>query len=319
MSTQAKTNAQPISLGTQPQLAAPRSQLGRARRRFLRHRLAVLGGVILVALVLFVTLGTLVYSESEANYNDPALKLEAPSEQFPLGSDHLGRDVLARLIYGGQISLIIGLLSVTVSVILGTLVGLLAGYYGGIIDSLLMRFVEALLSIPTLLLLLVMARYFSGSVRPVEFLGRSFSGSVVVIIFIIGITSWTSLSRIVRSNVLSLRESEFVTAARALGASNRRIIMTHILPNTVAPVIVATTLGVAGAILQEAYISFLGLGVQQPTATWGNMLENARSHIADAPWLWVFPGLMIVLTVMSINFLGDGLRDALDPRSDNKV
>jgi peptide/nickel transport system permease protein len=139
---------------------------------------------------------------------------------------------------------------------------------------------------------------------------------VIVIILIIGLTSWMSLARIVRSTVLSLRETEFVEAARALGATNFRIIFSHILPNTLAPVIVAATLGVAGSILSEAYISFLGLGVQAPTATWGNMLEDARQFIEDAPWLWIFPGLFIVLTVMSINFVGDGLRDALDPRSD---
>jgi peptide/nickel transport system permease protein len=205
-----------------------------------------------------------------------------------------------------------------VAVAVGTLVGTLSGYFGGLIDTLLMRLTDTILSIPSLLLLLVMAKYFSGRIPQQELLGRTFSGSVIVIVIIIGLTSWMVLARVVRSNVLSLRETEYVTAAKALGATDLRVIFRHIIPNTLAPIIVAATLGVAGAILQEAYISFLGVGVQPPTATWGNMLEGARRYIDDAPWLWIFPGLLITLTVMSINFVGDGLRDALDPRSDNK-
>ncbi|MBN1965288.1 MAG: ABC transporter permease, partial [Anaerolineae bacterium] len=174
-------------------------------------------------------------------------------------------------------------------------------------------------SIPTLLLLLVMAKFFSGRISDITVLGRTFSGSVIVIIVIIGLTSWMYLARIVRSSFLSLKEQEFITAARCLGVSDRRIILVHILPNTLAPIIVAATLGVASAILQEAYISFLGMGVRPPTATWGSMLDGAHNYIDDAPWLWIFPGLLIVLTVMSINFVGDGLRDALDPRAEKKV
>ncbi len=316
MATQTKTSAQPIKLQAQDTLPPESGLLKRAGKRFLKHRMAVIGGFILIAIFAFVIGGTLFFTERDANFNDTSIRLLSPSSTYPLGTDTLGRNLLPRLIYGGQISLIIGVLSVIMAIAIGTTVGLVAGYYGGILDSILMRFVEAMLSIPTLLLLLVMARYFSGKVPEITILGRSLSGSVVVIIVIIGLTGWTGLSRIVRSNVLSLRESEFVSAARALGASNFRIIMVHILPNTVAPVIVSTTLGVAGAILSEAYISFLGLGVQPPTATWGNMLQDARQYIDNAPWLWIFPGLMIVLTVMSINFVGDGLRDALDPRSE---
>jgi len=206
-----------------------------------------------------------------------------------------------------------------VEVSLGTLVGALSGYYGGWIDSILMRFTEAMLSIPSLLLLLVMAKFFADKVPDLYLFGRTFSGSVIVIILIIGLTSWMYLARIVRSNFLSLRESEFVTAARALGASNARIILVHILPNTLAPIIVAATLGIAAAILAESYISFLGLGVRPPTASWGNMLDGAYQYLETAPWLWIFPGLLVILTVLSINFVGDGLRDALDPRSDKKV
>jgi peptide/nickel transport system permease protein len=164
-----------------------------------------------------------------------------------------------------------------------------------------------------------MATTFSNRIPAVNFLGRTFSGSVVVIVLIIGATSWMYLSRIVRSNVLSLRESEYVLAAQALGAKDRRILFSHILPNTLAPVIVAATLGVAQAILQEAYISFLGMGVQAPTSTWGNMLQESREYIDDAPWLWLVPSLLILMTVMGINFVGDGLRDAFDPRSDKKA
>jgi peptide/nickel transport system permease protein len=203
-----------------------------------------------------------------------------------------------------------------VAVTVGTTVGALAGFYGGMLDSVLMRFTEAMLSIPSLLFLLVMAKFFGNAIPDITIFGRTFSGSVVVIIVIIGLTGWMVLARIVRSTFLSLKEAEFVLAARALGATNRQIIFKHILPNAIAPIIVAATLGVATAILSEAYVSFLGLGVQQPTASWGNMLDRAYDHLEDAPWLWIFPGLLVVLTVMSINFVGDGLRDALDPRSE---
>jgi len=291
----------------------------RALRRFLRHRAAVFGGSVLLLIALFVTVGALFYSEADANYNDTRRRLQPPSAEHPFGTDTIGRDILARVIYGGQISLIIGLTAVSVSVVLGTTVGVLSGYFGGLLDAVLMRFTEAMLSIPSLLLLLVMAKYFSGRIPTQVILGRTFSGSVIVIVIIIGITSWMYLARIVRSNVLSIRETEYVLAARALGATSRRIIFAHVLPNTLAPVIVAATLGVAAAILSEAYISFLGVGVQPPTATWGNMLEGSRQYIENAPWLWFFPGLFIVFTVMSINFVGDGLRDAFDPRADKKV
>ncbi|MBC6935446.1 MAG: ABC transporter permease [Chloroflexi bacterium] len=311
------SQAKPITLNDQTTVNYSRAR--RTLNRFLRHRVAVVGLVVLIAIVLFVTLGALWYSEADANYNDTKRSLLAPNAEFPLGTDTIGRNILARIIYGGQISMLIGVTAVTVSVLVGTTIGVFSGYFGGVVDSLLMRFTEAMLSIPSLLLLLVMAKFFSGRIPQQEFLGRTFSGSVIVIVVIIGLTSWMYLARIVRSAVLSIRETEYVMAAQALGATHRRIILAHILPNTLAPVIVAATLGVASAILSEAYISFLGVGVQPPTATWGNLLEGSRRYIDDAPWLWIFPGLMIVLTVMSINFVGDGLRDALDPRSDKKI
>ncbi len=315
--TASSSSAKPVQLSKNDSEELEAISLSkRVRRRFLRHRMAVIGSTILIGIILFVTAGTLFYTERQANFNDTSRRLQGPSVEHPFGTDTIGRDILARTIYGGQISLLIGLIAVVMMVLLGTIIGTVSGYFGGLVDGLLMRLTEAMLSIPSLLLLLVMSRFFAGKIPQQELLGRSFSGSVIVIIVIIGITSWMDLSRIVRSNVLSLRETEFVLAAQAQGAGTWRIITVHILPNTLAPVIVAATLGVAGAILAEAYISFLGLGVQPPTATWGNMLEGARQYINDAPWLWFFPGLLISLTLMSINFVGDGLRDALDPRSD---
>ena len=271
--------------------------------------------VILILLVVFSIGGAFVFSEDYANFNDTSQRLQPPSAEHPFGTDSIGRDILARTVYGGQISLFIGLVAVLIETVVGIIVGALAGYYGGWIDSLLMRITEALLNIPTIFLLLVMAKFFGGRIPPIEFAGRTFSGSVIVIVAIIGITSWMYLARIVRAEFLSLKEREFILAAKATGTSNLEIIFLHILPNTLAPIIVSSTLSVANAILAEAYISFLGLGVQEPTATWGNMLEKSAKYIDSAPWLWFFPGMLILLTTLGINFVGDGLRDALDPRS----
>jgi peptide/nickel transport system permease protein len=286
-----------------------------AWRRFRRHKMAIAGIFMLLAIILYVSLGSFFFTEAEANYTDLSIKLSPPSMEHPFGTDMVGRDILARTIYGGQISIIIGMLAVIVSIILGVLVGAVSGYYGGVTDSVLMRFTEAMFNIPSLFLLIILAKMLSGRVPNFTFTGRSFSGSVVVIIVVIGITSWMYLARIVRSNVLSLKEQEFVTAARCTGASNFSIIFAHILPNTTAPIIVAATLLVASAILAEAYVSFLGVGVQPPTPTWGNMLDQAYHHLEREPWMWFFPGMLILLTVLGINFVGDGLRDALDPRA----
>jgi peptide/nickel transport system permease protein len=303
------------SLSIEPQ-TKPLSFRELSWRRFRRHKLAMAGAVMLILLVLYCFVGTLFFTEEYANLTDTKMILQPPSAAHPFGTDTVGRDILARTVYGGQISLLIGLSAVLVEVIVGVLIGAIAGYYGGWIDSILMRFTEAMFNVPQLFLLLVMARFFGNKIPPIEVLGREFSGSVVVIIAIIGLTSWMYLARIVRADFLSLKEREFVVAANTIGTRNRAIIFRHILPNTMAPIIVSATLGVANAILSEAYISFLGLGVQAPTATWGNMLQVASSgfhKIQNAPWFWFFPGMFIVLTVMSINFLGDGLRDALDP------
>ncbi len=286
-----------------------------AWKRFKRHRMAMLGGVFLILLVLYSFGGSLFVEEKYANFTNPPIRLNTPSWQHPFGTDTVGRDVLARTIYGGQISMIIGILAVIIETSLGILIGALAGYYGGTIDSLLMRFTEAMLNIPEIFLLIVMAKFFGNKIPNLTLLGRTFSGSVVVIIVIIGLTSWMYLARIVRAEFLSIKENDFILAAKATGTSNTEIIIRHILPNSIAPIIVSATLGIANAILSEAYISFLGLGVQPPTATWGNMLDGANNYIESAPWLWFFPGLLILLTVLSINFLGDGLRDAIDPHS----
>lgn len=283
--------------------------------RFRRHKMALFGVVILISLFLFSFGGAFIYTEKFANFNDTSQRLLAPTLAHPFGTDSIGRDILARTVYGGQISLIIGLVAVLIETILGIIIGSLAGYYGGAIDALLMRITEAMLNIPTIFLLIVMAKFFGGSIPEIQIGGRALSGSVIVIIVIIGATSWMYLARIVRAEFLSLKENEFILAARATGTSNSQIIFYHILPNTIAPIIVSSTLSVANAILSEAYISFLGLGVMPPTATWGNMLESSAKYLDTAPWLWFFPGMLILLTVLSINFIGDGMRDALDPRS----
>jgi peptide/nickel transport system permease protein len=307
--------AVPIPQRAADELAPPLSLRELTWRRFRRHKMAMFGLITLLVLILYSFGGAFFLSESYANYTDTSLRLQAPSALHPFGTDTVGRDILARTIYGGQISLLIGLTAVLLETFVGILIGALAGYYGGLVDGILMRFTEAVITIPQLFLLLVMAKFFAGRVPNLTLLGRTFSGSVVVIIMIIGLTSWPYLARIVRAEFLSLKEREFVLAAKATGTANMQIIFRHILPNSVAPIVVSATLGVANAILTESYISFLGLGVQPPTATWGNMLDGAYNYIETAPWLWIFPGTLIVLTVLGINFLGDGLRDALDPRS----
>ena len=297
-------------------MEAPPMTLGQmAWLRFRRHKMAMLGVVILVLLLLYSFGGGFILDESYANFTDTKIRLNPPSSEHLFGTDTVGRDILARTIYGGQISMLIGFSAVIVMLVAGILVGAISGYFGGFIDSILMRITEAMISIPSIFLLLVMAKFFGGKIPDIVIFGRSYSGSVAGIILIIGLTGWMSLSRIVRAEFLSLKENEFVIAARATGTPTWQIIFLHILPNIIAPIVVAATLGVAGAITSEAYVSFLGLGVQPPTATWGNMLDGAHNYIEEAPWLWIFPGTLILLTVLGINFVGDGLRDALDPRS----
>jgi len=309
----------------------PLSPMALAARRFRKHRMAMFGLALLILLVLYVGFSGLILKgycapikqtvsgEAWANCNDTSLKLQPPSADHIFGTDVIGRDIFARTVYGGQISLFIGVSAAIFEVFLGALIGALAAYYGGWVDNLLMRFTEAMLNIPSLFLLIIGARFFGSGLPTFNFFGRELTGSVVIIIVVIGATSWMYLARIVRANVLSLRELDYVSAARALGASDRRIIFTHLLPNTTAPLVVSATLGVANAILSEAYVSFLGVGVQGATATWGNMLDGAYQYLESAPWLWFFPGTLILLTVLGINIVGDGLRDALDPRSGRRM
>lgn len=289
-------------------------------RRFLKHRMAVVGAVGFLLLVSFIVVGSILVPESQSNHGDLLSRLSPPGQGHPLGSDSTGRDVFSRIIYGGQISLVIGFLAVALSVSLGTIIGALAAYYGGLVDALLMRFTEGMLSIPSLFLLIVVGRFLGRDAATINLFGRSFSGSVGIVIVVIGATSWMYLARIVRANVLSIRELDFVSAAKALGATNRHLFLIHLIPNTLAPIIVAATLGLANAIIAEAYVSFLGLGVQPPTASWGNMMQQALSFIQrGAWWMWLFPSLFIVYTILCINLVGDGLRDALDPRTGKRL
>lgn len=285
-------------------------------RRFLKHRMAMIGGIGVILLILFIVVGSIIVPESAANSTDLKARLAGPSATHWFGTDSVGRDVFNRVIYGGQISLFIGLLAVILEVTLGTLIGGTAAYYGGWVDAVLMRFTEAMLAIPSLFLLIVLAKFIGKNIGQVNILGRTFSGSIGIVILVIGMTSWMFLARIVRANVLSLKELDYIAASKALGANNNRIFFSHLVPNTLGAIIVASTLGLAGAILTEAYVSFLGLGVQPPTSTWGNMMQSAQSFLnRGAWWMWVFPSLFIILTILCINLLGDGLRDAFDPRS----
>ena len=286
------------------------------RRRFRKHRMAVLGMIGFGILIFFIVVGSILVPEDAANSVDLKARLSGPSSTHLMGTDSTGRDGFYRIIYGGQISLVVGLLAVTLEVMLGVVIGGVAAYYGGWIDAILMRFTEAMLSIPSLFLLIVLGKYFGRNVQTITVFGRSFSGSVGIVILVIGLTSWMYLARIVRANVLSIKELDYVSASKALGASDRRIFFSHLVPNTMGTIIVSSTLGLAGAILNEAYVSFLGLGVQPPTASWGNMLTSAQSFIQrGAWWMWLFPSLFIVFAILCINLMGDGLRDAFDPRS----
>lgn len=285
-------------------------------RRFRKHRMAMLGMIGFIILLLFIITGSILVSEEKANIVDPKGRLSPPSADHWMGTDSTGRDLYARIIHGGQISLLVGVLAVILSVSAGTVIGGVAAYYGGWVDAILMRFTEAMLSIPSLFLLIVLGKFFGRDVQSIEIFGRTFSGSVAIVILVIGLTSWMVLARIVRANVLSLKEMDYISASKALGANNIQIFFRHLIPNTMGAIIVASTLGLAGAILSEAYVSFLGLGVQPPTASWGNMLTQAQQFIQRGSWwMWVFPSLFIVFTILSINLVGDGLRDAFDPRS----
>jgi len=316
--TAATTSTNSLDLRDAEAIGQPLTLRQLAWRRFRRHRMALLGAVGIIGLLLVIVLGAILVPESRANSSDLRHRLTGPTAGHWFGTDSTGRDVFARVLYGGQVSLMIGVLAVGLEVTLGTVIGGLAAYYGGWLDAVLMRFTEALLTIPQLFILIVLSKFLGNDFPTINILGRTFSGSVGIVIIVIGTTSWMYLARIVRANMLSLREMDYISASKALGASNRRIFLTHLVPNTLSVIIVAATLGLANAILTEAYVSFLGLGVQPPTATWGNMMDQAQSFILrGAWWMWVFPSLFIIFTILCINLMGDGLRDALDPHTVN--
>lgn len=269
--------------------------------RFRRHPMAMFGFATVLVLCLAALFSPFI-APHDPLLLDTSRRFVAPLARagFWLGTDELGRDTLSRLLYGGRISLTVGLVAMGTTVVTGAVIGLVAGYSGGMLDTLLMRFVDTMLCFPQIFLLLVIAAF----VPP----------SLISIALIIGLTSWMEVSRIVRAEILHLKEQDFVLAARALGASAGRIMFRELLPNIAAPLLVAATLRVASAVLAESYISYLGYGVQPPLASWGNMLTNAQGYFDTVPWLAILPGAMITLTVMGFNFLGDGLRDALDPR-----
>jgi peptide/nickel transport system permease protein len=266
--------------------------------RLRRNRMAMAGAFIVLIMFLLAVLAPVIGRDPGAI--DIAHRLQPPGFAFLFGTDDLGRDVLTRILYGARISLLVGFVAVGIATFIGILLGAMAGYYGRWIDALIMRFVDIMLCFPTFFLILAVIAFLEPSIWN--------------IMIIIGLTSWMGVARLVRAEFLSLRERDFVLAAQALGARDLRIIFRHILPNAISPVLVSATLGVAGAILTESALSFLGIGVQPPTPSWGNMLIAGKQTLGTAWWLSVFPGLAILVTVLGYNLLGEGVRDAMDPR-----
>ncbi|GAB4429560.1 MAG: ABC transporter permease [Anaerolineae bacterium] len=284
-----------------------RTMTGLILNRFARHRLAVLGLLLLGLLsASALALPLYPYDPEDINLRE---KFDPPSLTHPMGTDDLGRDVLARILAGGRVSLTVGLLATGLALIIGTLIGAFAGFYGGWLDNLLMRLTDTFLSFPSLFVLIML-----GAIIRDTALSEA-TGGVPTIIMVIALLSWMTLARLVRATFLSLREQEFVTAARSVGVVNRRLMFMHLLPNALGPILVQAALLTAYAIITESGLSYLGFGIQPPTPSWGNMLNSAQIHMIQYPWLAVFPGLMIFVTVMAINFVGDGLRDAFDPHS----
>ncbi|NTG51272.1 ABC transporter permease [Agrobacterium rhizogenes] len=286
-----------------PVFAHSRWWQNRTLRRFARHKLALLGVAMITTIILACLIGPSLLPYDEL-FIDLRARFAPPftAGYHIFGTDPLGRDVAVRLFMAGRISLLVGFFAMVLSTLIGTTIGVVAGYYGGRVGMLLMRFVDAFLSFPSIFLLLALAAF----IKPSPFM----------ITVIIAVTSWMETARIVEAEVRSLRERDFVLAARMLGLTNRWIMFRELLPNAIGPIIVAATLTVARAILLEAYVSFLGYGIQPPLPSWGNMLNGAQQYLASAPWLAIVPGVAITLAVTSFNFIGDGLRDALDARSD---
>lgn len=283
-------------------MSVPRSNYLRdiVWRRLRRNRMALAGAAIVA--VMFIMAGVASLTSVDPAAIDVGQRLLPPSPSHLLGTDDLGRSVLVRMLYGARISLLVGFVAVGISTLIGILFGALAGYYGGWIDAVIMRFVDIMLCFPAFFLILAVIAFLEPSIWN--------------IMIVIGLTSWMGVARLIRAEFLSLRQREFVLAAQALGVSDGRLIFRHILPNALSPVLVSATLGVAGAILTESALSFLGIGVQPPTPSWGNMLITGKQTLGSAWWMSVFPGVAILLTVLGYNLLGEGIRDALDPRLD---
>jgi peptide/nickel transport system permease protein len=286
---------------------APPQSMGRLIwKRFRRHPGAVAGMIVLGCLVLAVLCAG--FSPYDPQASDMTSRYAPPSWQHPMGTDALGRDLLTRVLYGGRISLAVGFSVVLITLLIGVPVGAVAGYFGGWVDNILMRITDASLTLPSLLVLILLSAVLREVNAPILE-----ENPVLTIAGVIGLLSWMFVARLVRAAYISIREQDFVTATRTLGARDLRIIVRHILPNAIGPIIVESTLEIGYAILEESGLSFLGFGIQPPTPSWGNLLSNAQEHMIKHPWLAIFPGLMIFLTIISINYIGDGLRDAFDP------
>ena len=300
--------------------APPLSPLTIAMRRLRRHRLAVVSGLLLLVMMLLAFAAP--WIEQWLGIDSRAVNLfgrfQPPSNEHPLGTDELGRDVLLRLLYGGRVSLSVGVIGALAAATIGTILGLLAGYFGGRFDALLMRFTDGVIALPLLPLLIVLAAIDLNKLGLPESVTQSEWVSIYRIIIIIALFGWTTVARLVRGATLSVREREFVQASVSIGAGPWWIMGVHVLPNVISPIIIATTLSVGNIILLESVLSFLGLGIQPPVPSWGNMLVNAQEIIWSAPALAFYPGVLIFITVMAFNFLGDGLQDALDPRSQRR-
>jgi peptide/nickel transport system permease protein len=287
------------------QVPAQETMLAIVWKNFKRHPMGLVGVSMLIVIIVISIFASV--SPYDPNKIDNSNRWQTPSLQHPFGTDKNGRDILTRIAYGGRISLVVGVLSMTTAAILGIVIGGLAGYYRGILDNILMRITDFFFSFPQLFVLLFLSFILRES--NITFMQGGYGNIIVVI----GVTSWMTMARLVRATFLELRESEFVKAARAYGSSAPHIMIRHILPNAIGPVIVSSTMGTAWAILTESGLSFLGYGIQPPAASWGNMLQDARTTIGVYPWQTIFPGAVIFLTVISLNYIGDALRDALDP------
>jgi peptide/nickel transport system permease protein len=285
-----------------------RSLWSDAWRQFRKHKLALIGSVVLVTLIILSFLGPFVWQTTAIDFSK---SMQSPSLAHPMGTDDLGRDIMARVFWGGRVSISVGIVAVLIAITVGTLVGAAAGFYGGFIDSALMRFTDMAISLPVLPLLLLCSYLFRDSLT--DRFGSTM-GPFILIVGLIGILSWMPTARLVRASFLSIKEKEFIEAAYSIGVSRSSIIFKHIMPNAFGPVIVAATIGVGAAIITESSLSFLGLGFPPDTPTWGRLLFDGRNYMEFAAWLVIFPGTAIFLAVLSINYVGDGLRDAFDPR-----